>query len=127
MSDTKSTPDLAAGIVEETEKLVRLELELAKQELKELAATNAIAAGAFAGAGMLAVTALLVGIPVLIVVAVEPHWIAALVWVAVYLLAAAGLALFGRAKLRIGLPERTVASLKETRNWVLHQMRSPGR
>jgi cytochrome c biogenesis protein CcdA len=127
MTPPESTPELAAGIVDEAEKLVRLEIELAKQELKELAITNAIAAGSFAVAAVLALLALLVGIPVLIVVAVEPHWLAALVWVIVYLLIAAGLALLGRAKLHIGVPERTVNSLKETRDWALRQMRSPGR
>ncbi|HVD00670.1 MAG TPA: phage holin family protein [Candidatus Dormibacteraeota bacterium] len=127
MATTESTPDLAAGIVDEAEKLVHLEIELAKQELKEMALTNAIAAGSFAVAGVLALLALLVGIPVLVVVAVEPHWLAALIWVVVYLLVAAGLALFGRSKLRIGIPERTVSSLKETRDWALRQMRSPGR
>ena len=127
MATTESTPDLAAGIVDEAEKLVHLEIELAKQELKEMALTNAIAAGSFAVAGVLVLLALLVGIPVLVVVAVEPHWLAALIWVVVYLLVAAGLALFGRSKLRIGIPERTVSSLKETRDWALRQMRSPGR
>jgi len=127
MTTQESTPDLAAGIVDEAEKLVRLEIELAKQELKEMAITNAIAAGSFAVAALLAVLALLVGIPVMIVVAVEPHWLAAVVWVVVYLLLAAGLALFGRTKLQIGVPERTVNSLKETRDWALRQMRSPGR
>jgi cytochrome c biogenesis protein CcdA len=127
MTTPESTPDLAAGIVDEAEKLVRLEIELAKQELKEMAITNAIAAGSLAVAAILALLALLVGIPVLIVVAVEPHWLAALVWVVVYVLVAAGLALFGRTKLHIGVPERTVNSLKETRDWALRQMRSPGR
>jgi len=127
MTTPESTPEIAAGIVDEVERLARLEIELAKQELKELAITNAIAAGAFTCAAILAVTALLVGIPVLIVVAVEPHWVAALVWIVVYVLVAAGLALLGRSKLRIGMPERTVASLKETKEWALRQMRSPGR
>ena len=127
MTQTQSTPDVAAGIVDEVEKLVRLEVELAKAEMKELAVTNGIAAGSFAGAGMLGMIALLVGIPVLIVVAVEPHWLAALVWVVLYLLIAAGLALFGRSKLHLAPPERTLNSLKETRDWALRQMRSPGR
>lgn len=127
MTTPESTPELAARIVDEAEKLVRLEIELAKQELKEMAVTNAIAAGSFLGAGVLVLLALLVGIPVLVVVAVEPHWLAALVWVVLYLLIAGGLALLGRAKLRIGLPERTIVSLKETRDWALRQMRSPGR
>ncbi len=127
MDKTTSSPELAAKIVEEAQRLVRLEIALAKAELKELAITNAIAAGAFAGAGVLAITTLLVAIPVLIVVAVEPHWLAALVWVVVYLLLAAGLALLGRSRLRLAIPERTVNSLKETRDWAIRQMRSPGR
>jgi uncharacterized membrane protein YqjE len=127
MDKTTSSPELAAEIVEEAERLVRLEIALAKAELKELAITNAIAAGAFAGAGVLAITTLLVAIPVLIVVAVEPHWLAALVWVVVYLLLAAGLALLGRSRLRLAIPERTVNSLKETKDWAIRQMRSPGR
>lgn len=127
MDKTTSSPELAAKIVEEAQRLVRLEIALAKAELKELAITNAIAAGAFAGAGVLAITTLLVAIPVLIVVAVEPHWLAALVWVVVYLLLAAGLALLGRSRLRLAIPERTVNSLKETKDWAIRQMRSPGR
>jgi uncharacterized membrane protein YqjE len=127
MKETESTPDLAAGIVEQAEELVRLEIALAKAELKELAITNAIAIGAFAGAALLAILTLLVAIPVLIVVAVEPHWLAAVVWIVVYLLLVAGLVLFGRSRLRIEVPMRTVNSLKETRNWALRQMRSPGR
>jgi cytochrome c biogenesis protein CcdA len=127
MVEKESTPDLAAGIVDEAEKLVRLEIALARQELKEMAVTNGIAAGAFTGAAVLALVAILVGIPVLVVVAVEPHWLAAAIWVVAYLLIAAGLAVLGRAKLRIGLPERTVSTLKETRDWALRQMRSPGR
>jgi uncharacterized membrane protein YqjE len=127
MDRKESSPELAAAIVEEAERLVRLEIALAKTELKELAISNAIAAGAFAGAAVLVITTLLVAIPVLIVVAVEPHWLAALAWIAVYVLAAAGLALFGRSKLHIAIPERTVNSFKETKDWALRQMRSPGR
>ena len=127
MDKPESSPELAAEIVEEAERLVRLEIALAKAELRDLAITNAIAAGAFAGAGMLAMVTLLVAIPVLIVVAVEPHWLAALVWIVIYVLLAAGLALLGRSKLHLAVPERTVNSLKETKDWALRQMRSPGR
>jgi cytochrome c biogenesis protein CcdA len=127
MAKRESSPELAAEIVEEAERLVRLEIALAKAELKELAMTNAIAAGAFVGAATLLMVTLLVAIPVLIVVAVEPHWLAALVWIVVYLVLAAGLAFLGRSKLRISLPQRTVNSIKETRDWALRQMRSPGR
>lgn len=127
MDRGESSPELAAEIVEQAERLVRLEIALAKAEVKELAISNGIAAGAFAGAAVLALVTLLVGIPVLIVVAVEPHWLAALVWIVVYLLLATGLALFGRSKLRLTAPVRTVNTLKETKDWALRQMRSPGR
>jgi|SRR5438105_13402719 len=126
MNTNESTPDIAAGLVDDAERLVRLEIELAKQELKEMAISNGIAAGAFAGAALLAVLAVFVGVPLIIVLAVEPHWLAAIVWVVVYLAVAAGLALFGRTKLKIGVPERTVASFKETKEWALRQMKSPG-
>jgi uncharacterized membrane protein YqjE len=127
MDKTESSPELAAEIVEQAERLVRLEIALAKAELRELAITNGIAAGAFAVAAMLLLVTLLVAIPVLIVVAVEPHWLAALAWIVVYLAVAGGLALFGRSKLHIAIPVRTINSFKETRDWALRQMRSPGR
>jgi uncharacterized membrane protein YqjE len=127
MDKTESSPELAAEIFEQAERLVRLEIALAKAELRELAITNGIAAGAFAVAAMLLLVTLLVAIPVLIVVAVEPHWLAALAWIVVYLAVAGGLALFGRSKLHIAIPVRTINSFKETRDWALRQMRSPGR
>jgi hypothetical protein len=122
-----ATRDLAAEIVQDVNRLVSLEVALAKEELKELAITNAIAAVSFILALELAVLAVLVAIPVLVVLLVPWHWQAALVWVLAYLLLAAGLALFGRSRLRISLPTRTIASLKETKAWALHRIRSNGR
>ena len=127
MNTNESTSEIASGLVEQAEKLVRLELALAKQEAKELAITNAYAIGAFTGAGLLALLAVLVGLPVLIIVAVPSHWLAAAIWVVLYLAIAGGLFLFGRSKLRIGMPELTITSLKETKNWAIRQIRSPGR
>lgn len=127
MNRNESTAEIAAGLVEQAEKLVRLEVALAKQEVKELAITNAWAIGAFAGAGLLAVLAIFVGLPVLAIAVAPIHWLAAVIWIVLYLAIAAGLALFGRTKLKIGIPELTVTSLKETRNWAIRQIRSPGR
>jgi uncharacterized membrane protein YqjE len=127
MAGNERSSEIAAELVEEAERLVRLEIALAKQELKEMAITNGIAAGSFAGAVVLALTALLVGLPVVIVLLAPNHLLAAVIWFLLYLALAAGLAFFGRSRLRIGLPERTIHSLKETRNWALRQMRSPGR
>jgi cytochrome c biogenesis protein CcdA len=127
MTEKERSAEIAAEIVEEAERLVRLQIALARQELKEMAINNGIAAGSFAGAGLLALIAVLVGIPVLVVTLVPDHWLAALIWVIFYLAVAAGLILLGRTRLQIRLPERTINSLKETRNWALRQMRSPGR
>ena len=122
-----STGELAHDIVESAQQLVHLEIALAKQEVKELVVTNAVAAGAFAGAGLLAMLALLVVLPVLIVVLVPAHWIAALVWLVLYLVAAAGLALFGRSRLRLQAPQRTITTLKETKSWALRQLSTNSR
>ncbi len=122
-----STAELAHDIVENAQELVRLEIALAKQEVKELAASNAVAAGSFAVASLLATLAILVALPVLIVVLVPLHWLAALVWLVLYLVVAGGLALFGRSRLRIEVPQRTLSSLRETKAWALRQLSTSSR
>jgi hypothetical protein len=122
-----STADLAADIVESTQQLLRLEIALAKQEVKELAISNGVAAGLFAAAGLLTMLAILIALPVLIVVLVPAHWIAALVWLVLYLLLAAGLALVGKSRLRLQAPQRTLTSLKETKQWALRQLSTSSR
>ncbi|HEX6547303.1 MAG TPA: phage holin family protein [Candidatus Dormibacteraeota bacterium] len=117
-----STADLAADIVESTQQLVRLEIALAKQEVKELALRNGVAIGLFAGAGLFAMLALLVVLPVLIVVLVPAHWVAALVWLVLYLGGAVAMGLVGKSMLRIEAPQRTITTLKETKEWALRQL-----
>ena len=118
---------LAAEVVHDLNRLVSLEIELAKQELKELAVTNGIAAACFAFAGILAGIALLVAVPVIVVVAVPWHWQAAVVWAVAYALIATGLAIYGRMRLRVSMPQKTITSLKETKEWALQRMKSAGR
>ena len=120
----KPTGQLLGGIIDDIQRLIELEVDLARTELKELARTNAIAAASFAVAGVLALLALLVALPVLIVAIVGLHWIAALVWLLLYVIAAAALALFGRSKLRIQAPTKTIDSLKENREWLVQRMKS---
>lgn len=130
MAQTKhgdTTSELAADIVESAQQLVRLEISLAKQEVKELAVQNGIAIGLLAGAGFFAALTLLVALPVLIIVLVPAHWIAALIWVALYFVLALGMGLVGRSRLAIRPPQRTLASLKETKAWVLHQLSTNGK
>ena len=127
MAEKERSAEIAAEIVEEAERLVRLEIALAKQEATEFLFSNLWAAGGFAVAGIFALLAILIVLPVLIVVAAPNHWLAALIWLVLYLGVAAAGALVGRSRLRTSLPQRTITSLKETRDWALRQMRSPGR
>jgi Flp pilus assembly protein TadB len=82
------------------------------------------AAAGSAPAGLLAILALLVAVPVLVVAVVPWHWQAALVWVVAYALLAGVLTLYGKSRLSIRMPSRTIESLKENKEWALHQLRS---
>src|SRR6266699_2009089 len=127
-TETKATSrELAADVVQGVQRLVTLEVTLARQELKELAITNAIAVGAMAAAGTLVMLAVLVALPVAVVVAVPWHWQAAVVWAFAYLVLAVVLYLFGKSRLKVRLPTRTLDSLKETKAWALRRLRSNGR
>ena len=108
-------------------RLIDLEIALAKQELREIVTTNVIASVCLAMAGLLAVLALLVAVPVIVVFLVPAHWQAALVWAIAYLVIAGGLALYGRSRLALHLPTRTIESLKENKEWALHQLSSTKR
>ena len=118
---------LAAEVVQDLNRLVSLEIALARQELKEFAVTNGIAIACFVAAGLLAVLGLLVAVPVIIVVVLPWHWQAAVVWAVAYALIAAGLALYGRRRLQVSMPQKTITSLKETKEWAVKRMRSAGR
>jgi Putative Actinobacterial Holin-X, holin superfamily III len=122
-----SSRELAADAVQSVQRLVSLEIALAKQELREIATTNLIAAACIATAGFFAILALFVAVPVLVVVAVPWHWQAALVWALAYAAIAAGLAIYGKSRLSLRLPTKTLDSLKENKEWALHQLRSTKR
>ena len=116
--------ELAAEVVRDAQQLVSLEIALAKQELKELVTSNAIAAGMIAGGGMVLFVAVFVAVPVTVVALVPWHWQAALVWTLAYAAVGIALVLLGKSRLRIKLPARTIASLKESKQWALRRMRS---
>lgn len=119
--------DLAAAVVQDVNRLVSLEIALAKQESQELAVRNGIAVGLLAFGGLLCILAVLVAVPVALVLLVGIGWIAAAVWAAIYLVLGIVLVLIGRARLRIALPSRTITSLKETKAWAVHRLRSTTR
>jgi predicted benzoate:H+ symporter BenE len=118
---------LIASVVSDAQRLVALEIALAKQEAKELATGNAIAAGLIAFGGLLLVLALLVAVPMLAVWLLPWHWQAAAVWVGAYLVLGLLLVIIGKARLQLRLPQRTIGSLKENKEWALRRVRSNGK
>jgi hypothetical protein len=122
-----SSRGLIASVISDAQRLVSLEIALARQEAKELATGNAIAAGLMGFGGLLVVLAVLVAIPVLVITLVPWKWEAAAVWIGGYVVIGVLLLVIGRARMRIGLPPRTVGSLKENKEWALRRVRSNGR
>jgi len=122
-----SARELATGLVDDAQRMAQLQLELAKQELKELAIRNGIAVGMLVAAGGLLLLAVFVMVPLVVVTWRPDH----LRWALIFLVAYAGagivLAVVGRLLLRIEPPRRTLETLKETRAWVLRQISSNGR
>ena len=123
----ESMGGLIASVVNDAQRLVSLEVALAKQEAKELATDNAIAAGIIGFGALLVVLGVLVALPTLVVISVRWHWQAAAVWVVAYVVIGAVLYLIGRARLQLRLPPRTIESLKENKEWALRRVRSNGR
>jgi uncharacterized membrane protein YqjE len=124
----RSSAELAQDIVREAQDLVRLEVDLAKQELKELATRNGIAAALLVFGTVLLGLALLVVLPLLLLVVLwENHVLGALIWLAGYVLVGAVLLLVGRLLLRLEPPRRTLSTLEETKRWALRQIRSNDR
>ena len=122
-----SSRGLIASVVSDAQRLVALEIALAKQELKELATGNAIAAAIIVFGGLLTALAVLVALPSLVVWLVPWHWQAAAVWGAAYLVIGIGLVLLGKSRLQVRLPRRTLDSLKENKEWALRHVKSNGR
>jgi hypothetical protein len=122
-----SARGLIASVVSDAQRLVGLEVALAKQETKEIATANAIAAGVIAFGGLLAVLAILVALPVTVVMLVPWKWEAAAVWAGAYLVTGVLMVLVGKARLQFHLPPRTVESLKENKEWAIRRVRSNGR
>jgi len=112
---TESTGELASGIVEDAQRLVRLEIELAKAELKEMALRNAVAFGLLMVTAALVFVAVLVAVPVTLVL-LGGNWWGGLVWIGSDLLIGIVLALIGKNLLKLK-PQRTLDSVQETKEW----------
>ena len=121
-SSDASVGELARQLSEQTSRLVRQEMELAKAELAIKGKRAGIGAGIFGTAGLLAlyaVGALITAAIAALATAVDT-WLAALI-VAVVLGAAAGVAaLLGKNKVQEAMPpvpEDSVESVKEDVQW----------
>lgn len=118
MTGDPTTGELVRQLSEQTARLVRDELALAKVEMTEKAKHVGLGAGLFGGAGVLALYGVgaLVATVILALAEVLPAWLAALI-VTVVLFAVAGVAtLSGKRQVNDGTPvapEQTIANVKQ--------------
>jgi apolipoprotein N-acyltransferase len=117
-NEDASISELIQQLSEQTSRLARQEVELAKAEMTIKGKRLGIGAGAFGGAGLVALFglgALTAAVILLLATAMSP-WLAALIVAVVYLAVAGALALVGKSKVESAtppVPERTVASVKQ--------------
>lgn len=116
----QSIPALLKQLTEQTQTLVKQELDLAKAEMTQKAKRAGLGAGMFGGAGLFglgafgALTACLIA---LIATAVNHTWLAALIVTAVYAAIAGVLALRGKKEIAQAVPpvpEQTIETIKTT-------------
>jgi hypothetical protein len=128
VDDGRETPEVLRSLVDNTQLLVKKEIELAKLEIKQIVTARLMAVGfAVAGAilglylfGFLAVT----GAKALELVVAA--WLAWLIVSGVLLLMIVVLLLLAKRKFTTppNKPERTVTSVQETVEWAKKQVRS---
>ena len=124
-----SVGELFSRLSEQTSRLLRSEIELAKAELSRKAKAGAIGAGLLAGAalfGFFAFAALITTV-ILALTYVLDAWAAALIVAVVLLVIAGVLALLGKKSLDKGLPakpERTADNVKQDVEAVKEGLRS---
>ena len=117
-SDEQSLGELVRQLSDQSSRLARMEVELAKAELAQKGRQLGIGAGAFGVAGLLALFAfgaLTATLILALAEAIEP-WLAALIVAAVYATAAGVLALVGKRRVEEGTPptpERAISSSKQ--------------
>jgi hypothetical protein len=116
-TDERPLGELASAVSDQSTRLARLEVELAKAELAQKGKQLGIGAGAFGGAGALGFYALgaLTATFILALAEAMDAWLAALIVTVVYAAIAGVLALVGKRRVEEGtppVPERAVESSK---------------
>jgi apolipoprotein N-acyltransferase len=117
-AEDASISELAQQLSEQASRLARQEVELAKAEMTIKGKRLGIGAGAFGGAGLVALLGLgaLTAAVILLLATTMTAWLAALIVAAIYLAGAGVLALVGKSKVESAtppVPERAVASVKQ--------------
>jgi uncharacterized membrane protein YqjE len=129
----ESIAELVKRLADQTNTLVKQEIELAKAELTEkgrIAGAGAAMLGAAALVGLLAAGALTACLIALLQTAIDHTWLAALIVALVYAAIAVPLALRGRDRMREATPpapEKTIESVKEDVEWAKTRTRSATR
>lgn len=129
----ESIAELVKRLADQTNTLVKQEIELAKAELAEKGRIAGAGAGMLGGAavvGLLAAGALTACVIALLQTAIDHTWLAALIVALVYAAIAIPLALRGRDRIRAATPpapEQTIESVKEDVEWAKTRTRSATR
>jgi len=121
--------DLVKQLTEQTSRLVRQEVELAKVELTEKGKKAGAGVGMFGGAGLFGFFAFagLTATFILALATALPAWLSALIVTAVYGAVAGVLALQGKNKVQQAtppVPEQAVDSTKEDMAWLKTKAKS---
>jgi uncharacterized membrane protein YqjE len=125
--------ELVKRLADQTNTLVKQEIELAKAELTEkgrVAGAGAAMLGAAAVVGLLAAGALTACLIALLQTAIDHTWLAALIVALLYAAIAIPLALRGRDRMRAAAPpapQETIESVKEDVEWAKTRTRSATR
>ena len=128
----QSLPELLKQLSQETTKLLKQEIELAKAEVRESGKKAGLGAGMFGAAGvagLLALGAFTAFVILLLVKLGADAWLSALIVTVVYGVIAAVLALQGKGKIQEATPPvpQTVETVKEDVEWAKHPTRSAQR
>jgi hypothetical protein len=116
--DQRSTGQLVSDLSEQTARLVRHELELARAEMTQKGKRAGLGVGLFGGAGMFVFYALgaLTAAGILLLARAMTTWLAALVVAVVLVLVAGAAALVGRVQIARSvppLPEQAIETSRE--------------
>jgi Putative Actinobacterial Holin-X, holin superfamily III len=116
--DQASLSELVQQLIWQSTELAQKEIELAKAEMTQKGKRLGLGAGAFSGAGLIALLALgaLTAAAILALATAVAAWLAALIVAVVYLGVAGILALVGRSKVQAAsppLPEQAIESVKD--------------